>query len=420
MKLLVRAPNILGTVPMGGAEYVIYNWLKRFSKTSFEIIPDVDLQYQYLCTYHKLDRNEVIKKLEESKLPINERVLKLYLDCRLSSEYSVMSRELNDQLVLDLNVGGYEIPLDNSRYLLYVKDIMRRAPVGYRFLKYAMKFSKKYIGFLQHLGTLVLDPSLYLRNLFKARSYTGGFMGVLELLFVPQVVHSSWKNLLKKHKDKARLLSTSEGVFEKTGLTDVPHRTVFPIVAFELDTGQYVTRDKESYAVFFARPDKMKGLIEAVNVFKAARERGCLDKLYIIGGSVDENLIRGLGLERSVVNLGRLPNKSDVYKVVSKASVSIYPSISDTFGITVLETIALNTPVVMYYNPANYEIFSKSNLIKTVPVFDRKAMVDAVCEVATNPVIEPNDYTRKLIEQHKNWDRVVPGIENAILQLVET
>ncbi|MGC9105615.1 MAG: glycosyltransferase [Thermoprotei archaeon] len=368
----------------------------------------------------KFTREDVLEFIDKLEIPVNEKILELYLNCKLHSAYDVMSEVLRDQVVVDLNVGGYEIPFDSSKYFVYLKDVFSRIPVGYRFLKFALKYSNKYIGFLQHLGDLTLNPSLYWKNLFKVKSYMGGMYGVSRLLFMSLIIHTSWKNYLKKHKGKIRLLANSKGVFEKINLADVAHKIVFPIFALELDPSSYVTDSKEPYAVFFARPQRTKGIIEAVNVFKVAKARGCLEKIYIIGGAVDENYMRRLGLDDIVVNLGRLPSKSDVYKVISRASVSIYPSISDTFGITVLETIAVNTPVVMYFNPANYEIFSKSNLVKIVPIFDRKAMVDAVCKVAKNPILEPNNYTIKLIEQHKDWDRIVSKIEDAIIEMVET
>ena len=60
--------------------------------------------------------------------------------------------------------------------------------------------------------------------------------------------------------------------------------------------------------------------------------------------------VRRLGLDG--VRLTGWLSKEELYGLLSRAKVLLYPSHSDSFSIVVLESLACGTPVVAYASPA--------------------------------------------------------------------
>lgn len=89
-------------------------------------------------------------------------------------------------------------------------------------------------------------------------------------------------------------------------------------------------------------------LLEA---FKDARERGNADLSLVLVGYGDgrtklEEHATSLGIRDAVTFTGRLPRRQ-VYGAINAAEVFVHPSTNEGFGMTVLEAMAVGTPVVV-------------------------------------------------------------------------
>ena len=67
--------------------------------------------------------------------------------------------------------------------------------------------------------------------------------------------------------------------------------------------------------------------------------------------------VRALGFERNLKILGRIP-KADLYRMIRRSKILLYPSYVDAFSITVLESLCLGVPVVAYNIDAMRMIWS--------------------------------------------------------------
>ncbi|MUN28516.1 glycosyltransferase [Sulfuracidifex metallicus DSM 6482 = JCM 9184] len=413
--LKIRAPNIFMKNYIGGAEYVTLNWLTRFKKIDYEIIPDMDLIYLDLCINKKIQKDNILEIIDKLKLPINTRLLNYYLDCKLHNNPDIFKKVLNNEIVLDMKIGTN---VNVSQFLnKHILEFIRRRPVGYDFLHYSLKYSKKYIGMLQHLGDIPLSLNFYIYYFKKLLGYIDSFTELIYLL-ASVIRQKTWVYALIHYKDKVHLLAPSKGVIKKVGLNKLNHTIIFPYVGLDSSILNYACKNKDDYAVFFARSYRTKGILDAIKIFKLAKERGYLRKLYIIGGNIND-ITSKYSNETDIISLGRINDKNEVYRILSKAKVNIYPSISDAFGITILESLGVYTPVVMYYNEANYEYFSKSKLVKIVNSFDKYEFLNKINEIIKGNKVEIDGYTNNLIRSHLDWNKIVNNIEEHLLNIIE-
>jgi glycosyltransferase involved in cell wall biosynthesis len=114
---------------------------------------------------------------------------------------------------------------------------------------------------------------------------------------------------------------------------------------------------KENYVVFGGRPGAVKGLTEALIVFKQILRRSNGLKLVVTGKVTEvmsiilRKVCRKLGIVDKVVFTGFTP-RVERFEVIAKAKVMLYPSHKDAFPYAVLESLHLGTPVVAYKIPA--------------------------------------------------------------------
>jgi len=394
-----------------GSETVTLNWIKRFKRLKIVVLPTIDLNYLKLCKLRSLDKSQIeynIESLAKNGIEIEDKLLDYYLKCELHKcQQEIYKKYIIDEIIFDSTIG-YDFVIKS--FIDLVEIINPWNPVN-PFLQVSLKYSRLYLGVLRFLGTMPISLNFYIRNFIPLSRFLGNITQTIGTLLYANI-HNRWAHLIKQNKQKVHLITNSYGTLTKTNLKDVPHSVVFPWLALEINPLKFVSSQKENYAVFYGRPDPIKGINEAIKAFKLARKKGCIDKLYIIGS----NLINDVN--NNIFSLGWINSKEKIYTILSKASVAIYPSLSDNFSISVLETIGVGTPVVMYHNQSNYEHFSGSNLVKIVKEFDLEGLVNAICETVRNRP-ELDNYTINLIRTHLDWETVTNNVENAIIQAIE-
>ncbi|WP_338076115.1 glycosyltransferase [Acidianus sulfidivorans] len=61
-------------------------------------------------------------------------------------------------------------------------------------------------------------------------------------------------------------------------------------------------------------------------------------------------------------------SKEELYKVVSKAKLLVYPSLADGFSLVILEAITLGTPAISYNFPPIYTSYKDVPAVRFSPI----------------------------------------------------
>jgi glycosyltransferase involved in cell wall biosynthesis len=129
---------------------------------------------------------------------------------------------------------------------------------------------------------------------------------------------------------------------------------------------------------------KRKGPGHLVNAFSKVIKAMSNAKLAIAGGGTEaaslRTQIKKLGLEKSVLMLGRL-QREQVAELMAAANVFVLPSMFESFGLVLLEAMAVGTPVVCTRTQGALEIVKDGEDGLVVPLENDDALADAIVRV---------------------------------------
>lgn len=180
-----------------------------------------------------------------------------------------------------------------------------------------------------------------------------------------------------------------------------------------LDTGikRFRGKGKENKIIFFARLVYRKGIFDFILIVREIVKNFSVE--IVIAGqfhhSYEERyffeLLRKYNLEKFVKYMGKLTD-DELYSELSTAMAMVYPSHSDSFSISILQAIYLNTPVVAY-DIAGISVYKKFNCVKLIKEFDIAGMAKATIDILNGEKIDFSDPALdSFIEEHYSWDKV--------------
>ncbi len=193
---------------------------------------------------------------------------------------------------------------------------------------------------------------------------------------------------------------------------------------------KYRSFSKELLAVFWARLCKEKGVFDLLRIWKVISGAIPEAELIVAGRFIDDRTkrlffktIQELNL-RNVKYLGYVKNKEDLYKVISKAKVLIYPSYSDAFPLVVLEALALGVSVVAYDIPAITSVYGNLPAVKVVRRGDVKSMASSVLDILKlrdedYVKLHENEVMNEFIRRHTSWEEVARNELSYVLRIIE-
>ena len=214
---------------------------------------------------------------------------------------------------------------------------------------------------------------------------------------------------------------------------NIPTKILVPGNAVSQDIESYyrerekILRVKEDYAVFYARLGVSKGILEIPFIAKKLEEAGY--KLILIGRfdgtnikTLFERTCRRLHVN-NIEYMGYLPPGRDLWEIVAKSKVLIYPSHHDAFPLVVLESLFLGTSVVAYNIPAITSIYKNLPVVKIVEEYDYKSMAEKAIEILRmdlNKFYEEHMDKNLLtfLELHSSWRNVAEEEINIIRRFV--
>jgi len=154
---------------------------------------------------------------------------------------------------------------------------------------------------------------------------------------------------------------------------------------------------------------KRKGPGHLVNAFSKVLKAIPNAKLAIAGGGTEAaNLrtqIKKLGVERSVFMLGRLP-REQVAELMAAANVFVLPSMFESFGLVLLEAMAVGTPVVCTRTQGALEVLEDGEEGLVVPLADVDALAEAIARVLNDRQLAARLRTNglKKVRERFSWE----------------
>ncbi|ACR41601.1 glycosyltransferase [Saccharolobus islandicus] len=216
----------------------------------------------------------------------------------------------------------------------------------------------------------------------------------------------------------------SNGTLDSVKL-NVKKYLIYPGNGVDKELLGYRTKKKEDYVIFWNTLIPPKGILNFLYVLYLLKKRGLQVKAKVSGKFLYDKF-RELFFrfarekELDVEYLGFL-SKEELYSTVAKAKLLIYPSLADGFSITVLESLALGTPVIAYSIPTVYSVYKSVPAVKFVKEGDIKGMAMEVEEELRKGKLQEavyNDEVISFIEFH-NWDNVTESIAKILKEEIE-
>jgi glycosyltransferase involved in cell wall biosynthesis len=181
----------------------------------------------------------------------------------------------------------------------------------------------------------------------------------------------------------------------------------------------------EYHAMFLGRFVPEKGVLDALRIWKAVVQISP-QKILLLAGVSDRRmleivngLVSKLGLSRNVVVRSPIPTDQEKFELLNRASVFLYPSRFESFGVVILEALASGLPVVCYDVPFVREFFT-CPAVFPVPIGDYYgaakrilALLDARHEQASQQAIkfvQRFQWTAVASEEVDTYHRILQAI----------
>lgn len=226
----------------------------------------------------------------------------------------------------------------------------------------------------------------------------------------------------------AAVFLLSRGQLENQASGCAKCRLLHPADAADPGLRRYRGFPRGDYIVAASRLVAMKGVLELPRIHRRIRDETGL-RLVVTGRFSDESTRRafgraaereGLKLGEDIVLAGFLP-KEKYYEVLARARTLVYPSHSDSFSLTILESLAVGTPVVAYDIPGPHSVYGGLPAVRFVREFDHKAMAEEAVRLAKMPEEErrglvEDERVTSFLDEHSSWDVVAERLAEGIME----
>jgi glycosyltransferase involved in cell wall biosynthesis len=249
-------------------------------------------------------------------------------------------------------------------------------------------------------------------------------------LFTYNSVSKTLAALFSVSEAPLKLSNLDKWAYERNILTKIliPGNAVSQDIEMYYREREKILQVKEDYAVFYARLGVSKGILEIPFIAKKLEESGY--KLILIGkfDSVGtkirfERLCKRLRVN-NIEYMGYLPDRN-LWEIIAKSKVLIYPSHYDAFPLVVLESLFLGASVVAYNIPAIASVYKSLPAVKIVEEYDYKSMAEKAIEILKmdlNKFYEEHmdKNLLRFLELHSSWRNVAEEEINTIQKFISS
>lgn len=178
----------------------------------------------------------------------------------------------------------------------------------------------------------------------------------------------------------------------------------------------------EQFILFVGTMEPRKNLIHLLSAYEKLAAAVRNDCPLVLAGDIgwqNKKILQRIGrLGRSVRRFGYLRRQEDLALMYNAASVFVFPSLYEGFGIPPLEAMACGTPVCLSSIPVFHEIYGSDAACYGDP-FDVEAFAASL-----QTVLSDSDYQEKLrqnglrLARQYTWDRAFEGYSAVFKELL--
>ncbi|MCG3109975.1 D-inositol-3-phosphate glycosyltransferase [Metallosphaera sp. J1] len=400
----------LTNISEGGAERHIREFIKR-ARSEFEIYLFPTLN-TYLQIHNDEDRSRLINKVKE----LEKEGIMLTSQFQYLVDRTITSREylwnfLDFRLLKEIS-KLYSAELMMMDYLFAPNFVSPDVAV-------MAKLTGKKYGILinGYIAPLHMGPLSYSR--YKSRIGQEGFVRSLPKNIL---ISNYWEKAIKimRANPPDFVAGVNKVAIEGVvGSLPTNHIILDPGFAIEQTVTKYRREKKDDYALFVsARLEPSKGIFDLVKIMRRLRDNRI--NLKIMGRFKSDfnkfnNLAKKYGVLDKIEYLGFLEGE-EKYKIISSAKVMVYPSHDDTNALVILESLAVNTPVIAYAIPGIRYAYDGVPGVTLVREFDYEAMANELRRAMSAKGLVGNSKLEKFILHHSSWERVTEQEINLILR----
>jgi len=211
---------------------------------------------------------------------------------------------------------------------------------------------------------------------------------------------------------------------DRSKIRIIPNGVDFSIFSNVRGPTPYIPRGEQKVfnILSVGRLEKVKGHKYLIDAFIGIKKEIPNAKLTIVGdGLLAEDLkskIKELSLDGDIYLVGEVPH-SDLPKYYAYADVFVMPSISEGFGIAVIEAMASGVPVVASRVGGLIDIIEENNTGLLVKPENSSEIKEAVCFLKNNPVKAEEFSKNALLKSREySWDKVARSVGDLYSELV--
>lgn len=258
-------------------------------------------------------------------------------------------------------------------------------------------YNQRYILTIHDL-TQRYFPGSSFSSFFRKQAYTLAFAhNIKKAAAIICVSHYTKKNVLENFKvDRRKIKVIYEGIEE--GFRPLPRQNKIKALKdkYKID---------KPFILYVGVVREHKNIVGLVKAFNLLLKKYKLDIKLVIVGSKDprytktQEIINKLKLKRRIIQTGFVPQK-ELLLFYNAASLFVLPSYREGFGLTPLEAMACNTPVVVTQETSPPEILDDAALYFNP--YDVKNMARIIAQVLQNQNLR-QELVKKGKEQIKKF-----------------
>lgn len=200
----------------------------------------------------------------------------------------------------------------------------------------------------------------------------------------------------------------------------------YPDNAEELVKGineKYDIKPDERVFIFCGRVVSNKNIDTSIDALKIIKDKGYSFKFMIIGeGTHLEHLkkkAKDLGMQNEIIFTGRIADRNELSAHYLRGDLFLFPSVSDTAGLVVLEAAALKVPSLVIKNSGAAEVITDGVNGLLAEENTPQSMAEQIEKVFTN-----NKFIASLKENAKQqiaipWEKVADNMYHRYLEIIE-
>ena len=307
---------------------------------------------------------------------------------------------------IEENLDFVEKDFKNLKQLVFESDLVILNPSPYlwpaisKTFAYLKKFNKKYLAWFH----IILDSKVYASR-YQDYSY--------RLQKLSEILNSdNCQKIICVSKSVANSLKEIVVHNEKI-------KVIYPGVKVFSSSKNLIRKD----LIFAGRFSDEKNLLVLIKAFNIVATKNKDLNLTLVGEGKEEknlkDLIQKLKLEKRIKIIPTLP-KEELHRLIQNHKILINPSFIESLSLISLESLLLETPVILSKNPGHLEISRNGKFALLFDPYNEKDLAEKIIFGLENynklrqMTLKAKKILKNTFHYRKNWDRYHDEIIKAI------